>query len=89
MDKYEIKQLYHEAVRKWGMNAQLIVAIEEMAELTKELVKQMRATNNNMVEEIADVEIMLEQVKQMFSLRYDVEIVKAEKLNRLKRRLEE
>ena len=53
----------HEAVRTFGKQHQEDIAIEEMAELTKELIKNRRYGENfnraNIHEEIADVYIML------------------------------
>lgn len=51
-----------------GPSMEVDVAIEEMSELTKELVKHRRGRKNllNIAEEIADVEIMLEQLKMIF-----------------------
>ena len=49
---------------------QVIVLIEEMAELTKALTKSMRGEHNlaDIAEEIADVQIMLDQAKLIFRL---------------------
>lgn len=51
-----------------GPSMEVDVAIEEMSELTKELVKHRRGRKNllNIAEEIADVEIMMEQLKMIF-----------------------
>lgn len=56
---------YVEAVRAYGKQSQLVMAMEEMSELTKELSKNLRGADNSkaLAEEIADVEIMLEQLK--------------------------
>ena len=43
----------------------------------------------NIVEEIADVEIMLVQLKKMFLIKpEELDLIKAEKILRLKRRME-
>ena len=49
---------------------QVIVLIEEMAELMKALTKSMRGEHNlaDIAEEIADVQIMLDQAKLIFRL---------------------
>lgn len=49
---------------------QVIVMIEEMSELTKELVKAMRGKANRaqIADEIADVQIMLDQMKLIFDI---------------------
>lgn len=77
------------AVAACGKEHQLIICMEEMAELTKELSKHIRGQENDLcvAEEIADVEIMLEQLKLIFDIRTDVERVKDEKLIRLDQRL--
>lgn len=64
---------------------QLIVAIEELSELQKELTKALRGKDNveNIIEEIADVEIMIEQVKLYFNI--NEEHVKKEKVRKLER----
>lgn len=79
------------AVDTWGKHHQLTICMEEMAELTKELSKNIRGQDNDpgIAEEIADVEIMLEQLKVIFDIRTDVENVKQEKLIRLDRRTQE
>ena len=70
---------------------QTMVAIEEMSELTKELVKFMRGEHNTdaIAEEIADVEIMLCQMKIIYDIKNeDVEKLMVIKLERLKERME-
>lgn len=81
MDK---KEIYIQALRNWGY-LQKVVAIEEMTELQKELSKNMRGEENELyiAEEIADVEIMLEQMKILFNIDEDVEEMKEYKIKRL------
>lgn len=77
------------AIRKYGADMQQVIAIEEMAELTKELCKYKRGQDNfdHIAEEIADVEIMMEQLKIMFNAHEEVDTYKAKKLKRLEERL--
>lgn len=84
------RDVYTTAVKKCGKEHQLILCMEEMAELTKELSKNIRGSKNitNISEEMADVEIMLEQLRVIFSNRSEVDTIKAEKLIRLADRLE-
>lgn len=86
----EKKELYEKAFKKWG-DLQIVVAIEEMSELQKELCKALRGNYNlpEINEEVADVEIMLEQIKQIFRLGIAVEVTKENKLKRLEERLNE
>lgn len=77
--------VYDEALEKWGALAQTAKACEELAELQKELLKAfcMETDNDHIAEEIADVEIVLEQMKRVYTNGYDVFRWKGEKLNRL------
>lgn len=77
------------AVDAYGKEHQLIICMEEMAELTKELTKNLRGHHNlqDISEEVADVEIMLEQVKVLFDLREYVADAKEAKLLRLRKRI--
>ena len=83
-------ELYQAAFDAWGEDAQLNVAIEELSELIKEICKQKRGigVSEHLVEEVADVEIMLEQIKQIFHIA-DEEVGwwKSFKLSRLAERL--
>lgn len=80
---------YVEAVRAYGKQSQLVMAMEEMSELTKELSKNLRGADNSkaLAEEIADVEIMLEQLKVIFRNRALVDRIRAGKLVRLSDRI--
>lgn len=90
MTQVEKIELYNELVETYGQEHQCMIAIEEMAELTKELVKFERGffNHNEIAEEIADVEIMLEQVKRIYGISDCVEQWKDEKLNRTQARLQ-
>lgn len=84
------QEIYREAIEKYGANHQMMMAIEEMSELTKELCKNMRGRNNreNIAEEIADVSIMIEQMKILFDCETSVCFYQDEKLQRLQKRIE-
>lgn len=84
------RDIYTAAVKKCGKEHQLVLCMEEMAELTKELSKNMRGFKNttNISEEMADVEIMLEQLRVIYGNRSEVDTIKAEKLLCLSERLE-
>lgn len=89
-----MNKLYEKAINKWGEPLQLIVAIEEMSELTKEITKHIRDSSNwsAIADELADVEIMLAQIKVMgekekYWFNDVVESRKKYKLERLKERL--
>ena len=85
------KQLYQKVTDKWGVDAQLTVAIEELSELIKEICKDKRGfgVSERIAEEIADVEIMCEQLRFIYGLDDRVDEWKDYKLKRLKKRLED
>lgn len=62
----EKAKVYERAVKKWGADIQLIVIIEEMAELTKAIIKDKRKPSEQsaikIMEEAVDVSIMLGQL---------------------------
>lgn len=70
-------------------DSQKMIAIEEMSELTKAIVKYDRLPNyehlKDMAEEIADVQIMIEQLVYLLGIWNEVE---DEKTKKLKRQLE-
>lgn len=56
--------IFSAAIKTWGAEVQTLIVMEEMAELQKELCKHSRGADNRtaIAEEIADVQIMLEQM---------------------------
>ena len=64
-------------IDSYGVRSQEDVAIEEMAELQKAIIKIRRYNDENtrkeIIEEIADVEIMLSQLKIIYSCKEEVE----------------
>lgn len=77
------------ALEAFGAEAQMVMAIEEMSELTKELCKHRRDRDNveAIAEEIADVEIMLRQMVILFDCAGQVEPFRRYKLERLAERI--
>ena len=69
----------------YGLNHQKIKLIEEMAELTQAICK---GRDLSIIDEIADVEIVLEQVKYLMGINADVEAQKMFKINRQLKRIE-
>jgi len=86
------KTVFHRAIELWGEEAQIKMAIEECAELIVKLVKLGRFKNGSkiqeVVNEIADVEIMMIQLRLIFG-DGAVNAAKIEKLARLLSRVEE
>ena len=83
-------EVLHRALDTYGSALQIVVMMEEMSELQKELCKYLRGKYSpaNIAEEIADVEIMLEQMKMLFCCADDVHDVRRRKVERLKERLD-
>lgn len=85
--------LYEAAVEKFGERAQILVAVEEMSELQKALLKYIRLLDfqhgdkadimRSIAEERADVEIMLNQLHVIFGDNSEVEAGKLEHLAEL------
>ena len=84
----ETTEIYNRIIEKYGKEAQTIVAIEELSELQKALCKYLRGQDNfeNIVEEIADVKIMLEQLELIFDCDLLVIQEMAKKLQRTEKR---
>ena len=85
------------AIATYGMAAQVDMAIEEMAELTKALCKERRAQltpgmhsaeHANVIEEIADVAIMLKQLLIIFDKDGEIQKEVDYKIDRLEQRLQ-
>ena len=79
------QKIYRAALAAWGADAQTLMVFEEMAELQKELCKAARGRDNReqIAEEIADVEIMLEQMKVLHGCAEAVAAYRKSKLRRL------
>lgn len=81
-----------EAIRHYGQDSQLDKAIEEMSELTKAIcdIKREETVQNtvNVIEETADVFIMMIQMMIMFGVN-EVDNLIEVKLARLKERMED
>lgn len=83
---------YERAVKVWGKDAQMLQVIEEMSELTKEILKNVNRKKDNiaeLIEETADVEIMLEQLKYCYQIHQQVDEYKKNKLLKIDKRLDE
>ena len=63
-------QTYINAFIHFGEEMQMVVALEELSEVQKEICKVMRGKPDldHLAEEIADATIMLEQIRLLFNL---------------------
>ena len=97
----EIKnpEVLEKAIKKYGVSIQSDIAIEEMRELTKAILKNRRIWRfgseeelkkqvENIVEEAADVLITVAQVIMMYDHKGKVQDIVDFKINRLQERLE-
>ena len=88
----EERKAFLEALRVFGSQNQITVALEEMSELQKELCKYLRNDASfsyaNIAEEMADVEIMLDQMKILFQRDSAVKEQRQYKVKRLRERID-
>lgn len=91
------RDIYEKAKNKWGYKSQINMCIEEMSELIQAFMKADRKYKeydtfysrvDAIREEIADVEIMIEQMKLIFD-EHKIEEIKSKKLMRLMKKLNE
>ena len=84
-----MKEILLNAIAHYGADSQTFMLFEEMAELQKEICKSRRGEDNRrfIADEIADVEIMLAQMKIIYDCAELVEERRGYKLRRLKERL--
>lgn len=93
------QDLYRKAIDKWGVDAQLDMLAEECAELIHARMRLLRAeaparagvleaAMDHFVEELADVEIVVEQARLIVGPER-VDEAKQRKLERLEKMLEE
>ena len=84
-------EVFRKAIDTYGEESQMHMVLEEMSELAKEVCKSLRYTKNqrrrHVAEEVADVEIMLEQIKMIYRIDDDVEMWRLDKVVRLKEKL--
>lgn len=91
MNYQEVIDTYKQAISAYGEKAQKLMTIEEMSELTKEICKDFRGKLNreHLIEEMADVLIMLDQMLLMYEISGDeIQQMRERKIERLKERLE-
>lgn len=84
----ELRHVCELAIKFWGLDFQIDMMLEEMSELAQALLKLRRERSDPaaVVEELADCELMLYQMKLSFG-EAAVEKMKEQKLARLKERI--
>jgi len=95
MNRTERKRIYRKALDLWGVNSQLGMLMEECAELIQSVNKVIREDEPerwlHLAEEMADVQIMIEQLQVIISwqcLEEKTAAAKEEKLARLRERVD-
>lgn len=87
----EIKNIIKQMISKYG-EKQLIVAIEELSELQKEVCKDLRGKGDreHIIEEMADVQLVLDELKEYYGISQEeiYRIKRAKMLRTEKRYLE-
>lgn len=70
MDVNINKEIVSRSLEAYGNGIQLVVCMEELSELTQAISKEIRGKDNrnNLVEEMADVLIGIEILKQVFEI---------------------
>lgn len=90
--KPENTRTIHRVISVFGAQNQKMQALEELMELQSALFENVhRETDNraNIVEEVADVEIMLAQIKEIFDIKpKEIEDIQDYKLRRLDHTIE-
>lgn len=87
------RKIFNTALKLYGGQAQIMILFEEMAELQDVLCKLLRGrvdgnTIANIAEEIADVGIMLDQMKIEFQVENAVKKQRIHKVQRLRERID-
>lgn len=78
--------LFEAAISLWGEGAQKDQAIEEAAELIVALRHDARGRPSTIIEEVADMSIMLDQIKMMCG-EDEIEEAREDKIIRLRARI--
>jgi len=90
---YFQKKTLKKAIDTYGSDMQRLIVIEELSELQKAVIKQIRKpcleNVRNIAEEIADVYIMLKQLDMMYGIDTEIQKNIDFKVKRLKERLKE
>lgn len=81
-DGNNIHSVCQKAIYTYGAEHQQVKAMEELGELVSALARAIIGGEHNVEEEIADVEIMLIQLRLMFTAK-DIDEMKVKKLERL------
>lgn len=90
-----MKEILERAIEFYGAEHQELKAVEELAELIKAILKlqdcskdyEVKIVQDAVDEEMADVQIMMEQLTMIYDNAERVELQKKKKIERLERRM--
>lgn len=95
MSSEERDAVFRRCLSTYGVNTQIDMTLEEMSELAKALLKNRRAEKHSednrkaIIDELADVKIMIRQMEILFQCEKDVEERIDFKVRRQSKRLDE
>lgn len=80
-------EIYQEAINTFGAEHQITKAVEELGEPSTALARYLNGDGDidNITEELADVNVVCEQLCMIFKNRADVLKIKQEKVTKLRR----
>ena len=85
------QKVWEQALTRWGRNPQINMVIEECSELIKAIMKYKREktqeTLESIIEEAADVQIMLFQLAYILGIEKEINAKFHEKVEKLKIRV--
>lgn len=87
------EEIFKKCLEKWGLQSQILMLAEEASELTQASLKVCRKIVENplenLAEEIADTELMIDEINFYLSLKPMISKFRQEKLERLEKTLGE
>lgn len=85
-DKQYRESIYKRALEKFGTQAQMIAALEEISELSVEIAKKLNGKRDglgSLIDELADTRIVVEQLEMMFCIEERVQLRMRSKIEKL------
>lgn len=89
----EQQEVVVKAILRYGYPKQLVVAIEELSELQKEICKEIRSDKNGenryrIIQELADVVVIIEMLALMYNINMEqITPIVVHKIHRLSERM--
>lgn len=88
----KLEKLFDLCLIKWGIDSQILMCAEESSELALECLHFLRKKKhdiNSLAEELADTQLMIEEMVYYFELTKQVQKIREKKIERLIEYLEE